>query len=98
MGALSRQFRKLHAAIGLSRSHHVQRGVDCRPAQVTLLILHRIGVGCPAEQTQEHRLQHVLGIRRVAGDPVRCAEDQTVVGPKGPIEFVRNRDRRFLCQ
>jgi hypothetical protein len=50
------------------------------------------------QQAHKDRLQHVLSIRGVAGDPVRGAEDQAMVRAKNPFEFLRNRDCRFLYQ
>ena len=50
------------------------------------------------EQAQKYCLRHVLGVRGVAGDPVRRAKHQAVTRPKHPLEFARDYDCRFLCQ
>jgi hypothetical protein len=49
-------------------------------------------------QAQKHRLRHILGIRGIARNPVRRTENQAVIRPKYPIEFVRDCDNPFLCQ
>ncbi|HTS35914.1 MAG TPA: hypothetical protein VMH04_09595 [Candidatus Solibacter sp.] len=41
-------------------------------------------------------MQCIFRIPCVAGNPVRGPEHKTVVHPKGLLEFVGNRDRRFL--
>ena len=50
-----------------------------------------------AEQPQKHGLQRVLGIRRVSRNAVRGAEDHAMMRSIRSIEFVRDRDNRFLC-
>ena len=98
MGGISREVCQFHRTIRLSRSHYVKGCINGGAAEVTLFVLHRIGLRPTTEQTQKHRLQHILGIRGVAGNPVRRAEDQTVMRSKTSFEFVRNRDRRVLFQ
>jgi hypothetical protein len=62
------------------------------------LVFKRVSLRSPSEQAQKDGLQYILGIRSIAGDPVGGAEYQNVVRPKGPLEFVGNRDCRFLSQ
>ena len=98
MRRLGRQIDKSHRASRLSRSNHIQSRVDRRPPQVALFILQNIRAGPPTEQAQKHGLRHVLGVRRVPRDPVRCAEHRAVIRLKNSIEFGRDRDCPFLCQ
>ena len=93
-----RQVCEFHRAIGLSRSKHIQGRVDRRPPQVTLLVLQHFSMLAPAEHAQKHGLRNIFGIRGVARDPVRRAEDQAVISLKYPIEFARDCDGPFLCQ
>ena len=98
MRGIGREVCQFYRAIRLARSHYVEGCINRGAAEVTLFILHRIGLYPTAEQAQEHRLQHVLGIRGVAGNPVRRAEDQAVMRSETSFEFVRNRDRCVLFQ
>jgi hypothetical protein len=41
-------------------------------------------------------LQDVFGVARIARDPVGCPEDEAVVRSIRLLDFVGNRDRRFL--
>src|SRR5438132_10344312 len=52
----------------------------------------------PPQQAQEDGLQDIFSIGRVAGDLVRCAEHQAVMGPERSGEFARNCVVRPLSQ
>jgi len=56
----------------------------------------RIEVPAPAKQPQENGLQRIFRVSGIAGDAVGCPEHKAVVSPKRLLEFVRNRDCRFL--
>ena len=92
------QLGKFHGEMGLARSKHIQGPIDRRPAQVTLLVLQRSLLFAAAEYCQKHGLGYVLGVGRVANDPVSRTEDQAVMRPKYSLEFARDCDRSFLCQ
>lgn len=72
---------KVHGAVCLARSQDVESGIDRSTPEVTFLAVHSSTVGL-AKHPQEHDLQHVFGIRRVASDPVRGTEYQSVMRPK----------------
>jgi hypothetical protein len=55
-----------------------------------------MGVPAPAKQSQKNGLQYIFRISWIASDPVGGPEHKTVVGPESSLEFVRNRDCRFL--
>jgi hypothetical protein len=61
-------------------------------------VFARVSVRSAANQPQKNGLQYVLRIRSVARNPVCRAEYQTVMRPKGSLEFARDRDRRLLSQ
>ena len=91
-----RLFWKRNGLVGLPRADHIQSGVDGRPAQIALDVFERIRIPAPAKQAQENGLQHIFRVSGVAGNPVRRPEHKAVMDPKGSLEFVGNRDRRFL--
>ncbi len=93
-----RQIGQFDRPARLPRPDHIQGRVDGRPAQVTLFIFQNARPGPAAEQAQKHGLRNVLGIRGVARNPVRRAEDEAVIGLKYPVEFGRDCDCRCLCQ
>jgi len=52
-------------------------------------LVQGFGGRVPPHQAQKDGLHHVLGVRRVAGDPVGRAEDQAVVLLEEPLDFGR---------
>lgn len=91
-----RFFRQRNRLAALPRPDHIQRRVDRRAPQITVRILKPLGVSAPPQHPQKHRLQHVFRVPRISGNPVGRAEDQAVVGPENLLEFIWNRDCRFL--
>ena len=87
---------EFHGAIGLPGPYYIESRIDGGAAQVTLLVVQGLCIFWAVEQAQEYCLQHVFRVGRVARDSVGCTEDQGVVRTKSLIEFVRNRDCRFL--
>jgi hypothetical protein len=82
--------------VGLPRPDHVERSVDGCAAQITFDVLHGVCLLAAPEQAQEDGLQDVFGVARIARDPVGCPEDEAVVRSIRLLDFVGNRDRRFL--
>ena len=82
--------------IGLPRANHIQSRIDGRAPQITFRIFQRIGLPPAAQQAQKDRLQSIFGITRVPRYPVGRAENKLVMRSKRSLEFIRNRDRRFL--
>jgi hypothetical protein len=58
--------------------------------------LQRLGIPLATQQAQKNCLQHIFRVARVPRDPVGRAENQTVVFPKGSLEFIGNGDCRIL--
>ena len=63
----------------LAGAHQVERGVDGGAVEEARHVADRLGVGVALHHPQEDGLEHVFGIARVAGDPVRRAEHHGMV-------------------
>jgi hypothetical protein len=82
--------------ICLSRPDHIESRVNRRAPQIAFRIFQRIGLAPAAQQSQKDRLQRIFGIACVPRNPVGRAENKLVMRSKRSLEFIRNRDRRFL--
>jgi hypothetical protein len=70
-------------------SNQVERSVHSGPVQVPARVVDAIeGVSMP-DEPQEHRLKHVFGVGRIAGDPVCRPENAVVVGPENAFDAFR---------
>lgn len=88
-----------NAAAGLPLTDYVERGVYRGAAQITLFLgEHGIGRGL-TEHAQEDGLEDILGVGRIAGDSISCAEHHAVVRFKNAAEFIwlRNYLVFFNC-
>ena len=98
LGQRSRKILQGNSSGILPGQYDIERGVHGGAAQIAVVALHGAGRPVPPKHAKEHGLQHVFGIRRIAGDPVRSAEDHAVMGFEQVFEFVRNLfiDNGFL--
>ena len=72
----------------MPRPHHVERRVHRRTPQIAFRVLDfRIST----HQPQENSLQHILGVGRIARNPVRGTEHHAV------MRFVHLIERFYHC-
>lgn len=96
VGDSIRQLRNLGQMNRLACANYIESGIDRSAAKVAFCIFHRVKLLGLAQQTQKHGLQHVLRVRRAAGDPVGSAKHQSVMRAKRLFEFPLNRDCGFF--
>ena len=85
--------RHLHRAF--ARPQQVEPGVHRRAVQVARRRRRQVRRLVAAQEAQEDRLEHVLGIARVAGQPVGDAEDPPGVLPEQSGQNLGFRGRRW---